>query len=301
MSQRVRRPGRRGTRGLVGTVRRHLLATFFLLTFAVSWGVPGVLLLLAPTLPFEVTLAGYSPLAFLAVWAPAIAAFVVIGIGYGWDGVRNYTRRVTRVRGRWTWYLAVLVGVPVVYFVAAVLSSMTGRPELRLSDGWLLGFLTVSGLRLTQGPVEELGWRGLALPLLQRRYGGLVAALLLGFVWALWHVPATLIATADFARGGGSLPVALCRLFVGIVATSVVVTAVYNGSRGSVPLTILFHWLTNLDYPWEASAGVPLVQDVLTVIVAVAVVAFGYRYFGESTLVTDVVPSIDRQHARDGQ
>jgi hypothetical protein len=275
-------------------VRRHTLAAFFVLTFAISWGIPGVILLLVPVLPFEVSFAGYSPLAFLVVWAPAIAAFVVIGGGHGRSGVRAYVERLVQFRGRWTWYVAVLVGIPAVYFVAAAVDSSLGGPGLGVSSGWLLAFLTVAALRLTQGPVEELGWRGLALPLLQRRFSGLGAALVLGFLWALWHVPATVISAAEFSRAGGSLPLTLLRLFVGLIATSIVVTVVYNGSRGSVPLMVIFHWLTNLEYPWEAGAGIPLTQDILTVAVAVVVVIIGRQYLGRDGLVTDVGFGTDR-------
>ncbi|WP_433631304.1 CPBP family intramembrane glutamic endopeptidase [Halomicrococcus sp. NG-SE-24] len=278
-----------------------MFAAFLALTLAISWGIPGILLVLAPVLPFEVTFAGYSPLAFLVVWAPAIAAFVVVGIAYGREGVRDYGRRISQVRGRWPWYAAVVVGIPAVYFVAAAFTAVLGGPDLRLADGWLAAFLTTAGLRLLQGPIEELGWRGLALPVLQRRYSGLGAALVLGFVWSVWHAPATVIAAAEFARGGGSMPVTLVRLFVGLMATSVVMTAVYNGSGGSVPLMVLFHWLTNLAYLWETTTSVPLAQDALTVLVAVAMVfLFGRQYLGDADLVTDVVPTVDRDEPGGG-
>jgi hypothetical protein len=240
-----------------------------------------------------VSVAGYTPLAYLAVWAPALAAVAVVAVGSGWTGLRAYARRMVAVRGRWYWYVAVAVGVPALYLAAALLTATLAGTSLEVADGWLVAFLVTSAARLTQGPVEELGWRGLALPLFQRRYSGLGAALLVGTVWALWHVPATLVAAAEFARVGTSLSVTLARLFAGLVATSVVVTAVYNGSRGSVPLMVLFHWLTNLAYPWETGATVPLAQDALTVLVA-AVVAVAYRrqYLGSAGLATDVIPGM---------
>ena len=123
---------------------------------------------------------------------------------------------------------------------------------------------------------------------------------MLGVVWAVWHAPATVVATAEFARTGGSPPATLARLVVSTVATSVVATVVYNGSRGSVPFAVLFHWLNNLDYPWEAGGTVPLAQDLLTAAVAAAAVTvFGRRYLGREGLATDVLGDTDRVGRRD--
>jgi hypothetical protein len=269
-------------------LRRHRLAGFFAVTFALSWGVPLLALAAAPAVGREVRVSGYAPLAFLAVWAPAIAAVAVVGATDGRAGVRAYVRRVTTFPGSWRWYAAVVVGVPLVYLLSALVARATGGPPLRVEAGWLGVFLTVSVLRLTQGPVEELGWRGFALPLLQRRYSGLVAGVVLGLVWALWHAPALVVSTAEFARGGPLLP-GLVRLVVTLVATSLVVTVVYNGSGGSVPLAVGFHWLTNLPYPWESTATVPLAQDVVFVVVSLVVVAtVGRRYLGRERLATAV-------------
>lgn len=269
-------------------LRAHRLAGFFLLTFALSWGVPVAFLLAAPLLPVAVSVSGYSPLAFLAVWAPALSAFTVVGLTDGRAGLRAYARRVTALRGRWPWYAAVLVGVPLAYLLSALVASATGGPALAVEPGWFSTFVVVALLRATQGPVEELGWRGFALPLLQRRYSGLVSAVLLGLVWALWHAPALVISTAEFARVGPLLP-GLVQLFVVLVATSVAITVVFNGSRGSVPIAVFFHWLTNLDYPWESTSTVPIAQDVVFVAVATVVaLTVGRQYLGDANLATEL-------------
>ncbi len=74
-------------------------------------------------------------------------------------------------------------------FAAAALTEAIGRPTLAMPTGSARAFLAVALLRATQGPVEELGWRGFALPLLQRRCSGLEASLILGAIWALWLCP----------------------------------------------------------------------------------------------------------------
>ena len=272
------------------SVETHPVAAFVALAFGISWGVPGVVLLVGSVLSTPVSLAGYSPVAYVAVWGPAIAAVSVVWMTDGLDGTKRYLRRVTTVSGTWPWYAAVALGIPLVYLVAALVSARLGGPAVGLGSGWVEPFVVVSLLRLTQGPVEELGWRGFALPLLQRRFSGLGASLVVGFVWSLWHVPALVVSAAEFQRGNGALAVELVRLFVGLTATSVVVTVVYNGTGGSVPLAILFHWLTNLPYPWETASEIPLTQDVVTVLVAVVVATtIGRRYLRRTNLATDVL------------
>lgn len=118
-------------------------------------------------------------------------------------------------------------------------------------------------LALLLGPIEELGWRGLALPLLQRKVAPFWASLILGVVWATWHIPAFLIGGAP--QGSWSF----VPFFVGVVALSVIVTPLFNTARGSLLIVALFHFQMNSPIwpdaePWDTA---------LLIAVAVAVVA----------------------------
>jgi hypothetical protein len=82
---------------------------------------------------------------------------------------------------------------------------------------------------------EEFGWRGLALPLLQRRFSPFWASLILGVVWAVWHAPAFLLSgTPQSAWSFGPF-------FVGLMAVTVIMTPLFNASRGSLLIAILYH------------------------------------------------------------
>ena len=92
------------------------------------------------------------------------------------------------------------------------------------------------------GPIaEELGWRGFALPRLQARIGALAAGLVIGVAWGLWHLPFFLFGEGASVVGG--MPFVWYVLL--IVAWSVLMTWVYNNTRGSVLLAILFHAAIN--------------------------------------------------------
>jgi len=86
------------------------------------------------------------------------------------------------------------------------------------------------------GPVEELGWRGLAQPLLQRHMAPIWAGLLIGSTWGLWHLPAFYL--AGTVQSGWSFT----PFFIGNVALAVIVTPLFNAAQGSILLPMFFHW-----------------------------------------------------------
>ena len=132
------------------------------------------------------------------------------------------------------------------------------------------------------GPIEELGWRGIALPLLQRRLAPLWASLILGVVMAVWHTP------AFFLSGTKQSGWAIGPFFVGVVAISVILAAMFNASRGSLLVAVLFHAQMNGPawpdaQPWDM---------YLFVVVAVVVVlvnrkAMLSRDGGATAILTD--------------
>ena len=90
---------------------------------------------------------------------------------------------------------------------------------------------------------EETGWRGFALPLLQRRHGALAAALLITPIWAVWHLPYffTVATYRDFA------PVGHVGFVFGLACGSIVLTWRYNGTGGSILACAVWHGLYNLE------------------------------------------------------
>lgn len=255
--------------------------TFFAVTFGISWGIPAFLVYLAPWIGFGGT-AGelmYSLLYYVAVWGPAIAAFIVTGMTEGKAGLRAFAGRIVAWRTSARWYLLALIGIPMLYLLAATFTWLAGEPAF----GWPSGasawqVLTISALlRATAGPIEEIGWRGFALPLLQARLGGIGAAMTLGLIWGMWHLPL-------FWTG---LDIAAFAMFmVQIVALSVILTVLFNASAGCLPLMMLVHWLTNFPWPWEGGANLMPAQALTLSLGAVALgLIFGRHYLGRANLV----------------
>ena len=103
---------------------------------------------------------------------------------------------------------------------------------------------------LTFGLGEEIGWRGYALPRLQKNHSALTATLIVGGLWALWHLPAFFYRETYLAMG---LTAGLPLLFMSILAASIVFTWIYNGTRGSLLMVIVFHAL--FDFLSVSQAG----------------------------------------------
>lgn len=214
------------------------LAPFLLITFGLAWGIFALFILLPePMVAVFGQVSGRHPLFILAVYAPAIAAFTVITYHSGVPGLRRYLFRLLLWRCPPIWYVLLLVGIPLLFFGgAAVKGNLFAEPFPFTSFQSLILALAVT---MVIGPIEEFGWRGLALPLLQRRFAPLWAGLILGVIWGFWHLPAFLLS------GTPQSAWSFTPFLVGSVAISLIVTPLFNASRGSILLPMLLHFQLN--------------------------------------------------------
>ena len=238
------------------------LGLFFALTFGLSWGVV-VLLVLFPAQIEAIfgELNTTNPLFILAVYTPAIAAVFLVWRHYGVKGLGSFFRRLTLWRMSLAWWLVLLIGMPAVFYVGAAITGTFTDP-LPFSTWYAL--LSAVAFMLFLGPIEEFGWRGVGLPLLQRRFAPLWAALILGAIVALWHVP------AFFLGGTPQSSWSIAPFFIGVVAISVILTAMFNAAQGSLLIAALFHFQMNNPVwpdaqPWDTLVFV-LVAAVIVLV-----------------------------------
>jgi hypothetical protein len=211
------------------------LLPFVLITFAVTWGIVGAWILFpARSTALFGEIGGGHPAFFLATWGPAIAALVLVAVHGGAVGLGRFLARLALWRCPPGWAAFVLLGIPLVFVAgAAIKGTLLDGPGPAAQPGALLAAML---LMLFLGPVEELGWRGVAQPLLQRHMAPLWAGLLIGATWGLWHLPAFHLAGA-VQSGWNFTP-----FFLGNVALGVIVTPLLNATRGSLLWPALFHW-----------------------------------------------------------
>jgi membrane protease YdiL (CAAX protease family) len=131
---------------------------------------------------------------------------------------------------------------------------------------------------LIYGPVpEELGWRGYALDRLQARYSALSAALILGTIWAAWHLPLFFIDGMDPHHSAGVGSRWFWLFMLQVVALSVVYSRVFNGTRRSTLAAILLHVMNNVSAELMNATAATNLYATLLWVGAAAVIAVSWR------------------------
>ena len=256
------------------------LLPFFLIMFGISWGIVALYICL-PDLTSRLfgELTGRHPLFYLVVSSPAIAAYILVARHNGMAGVRRFTSRLLLWRCSPGWTTFLLLGVPLPFLAGAALGGTWPTDPFPFGSAW--GYLTALFFMAIKGPVEEFGWRGFALPLLQRRLAPIWASLLLGMVWGFWHLP------AFFLSGVPQSNWAFVPFFFGAVALSVIVTPLFNQSKGSILLAALFH-LQLINPIWPDAQPWDTVFFVITAVIIVWLNRS--TMFTRANAVVDVIP-----------
>jgi uncharacterized protein len=225
---------------------RHPLISFFVMAYAFSWIVWSPWVLSEDgvgLLPYQLSGATTGLLSAAAILlGPTLSGFIMTGITEGREGIRRLLHRIVLWRVGLRWYLFALIGVPVVMALGTVILPEGLSSLLGLGPGYVLTYLSTYVLVvILGGPLfEEPGWRGFALPRLQPLHGPLVGTLILGLLWALWHLPEFLVPAWAEASGGSSF-LAIVKFVLIAIAFAIVTTWVFNNTKGSVFMAILVH------------------------------------------------------------
>lgn len=267
--------------------RKRGLGAFFSLTFALTWGIAAILIAAPDAVermfgPIGLT----NPLYVLAVYAPAISGLVMVWHHHGREGFRSFFRRFRIVRMPVSGWLFLVAGVTAIVYAGALVSGTVG--DTPVFSPWYTALPVLGQFMFLAGTVEEIGWRGVALPLLQRRFTPLVSGLLVGVAWAVWHLPAfAMSGTIQSAWSFGPY-------FVGLLAVSVIFTWMFNTSNGSLLVAWLLHFqLMNPLFP-DAQPWDTLFYVIAAVLV---VIVDRRRMLGRGDAIVDILHTDDRVSA----
>ena len=219
---------------------------FFVVVFGWSWA----FWILAAVLGLSVEAPAGRMLLFVGLLGPLLG-----GVGFACFTLsaqewRDYRRRLVdprRIGAKW--FLVIFVPIPALMVVAVLLDAATGGPALALAQAKAATLLatptTAVAFLITlfmMGPIpEELGWRGYALVRLQARWSALTSSLILSAIWALYHLPLFFM-PGSFHHSQGAGSVWFWLFMVQVAGMAVVMTWIFNNTRGSTLGAILFHF-----------------------------------------------------------
>jgi membrane protease YdiL (CAAX protease family) len=277
------------------------LLVFFLLAFGISWTIwIPTALASHGLLPFQLS---PSITGLLGAFGPSTAALITTAIYDGKAGFRSLLRRLLMWRVGLQWYLFVLLWPAFLSLAKTALAVLLGSsvPDFaqppfvhlyplpsefsKVNPLLFLPFVFLQQTLIGSSMGEEIGWRGYALPRLEAYRNALQAGVILGIVWAVWHLPLWL------TKGYPLAEAFLGWTMLGIVADSILFTWVYNNTKGSLLLALLFHSsiaVTGL-FLSSAESSAPIGLALKWGVVVLVLVTFGPEYLSrEATAKSSV-------------
>jgi uncharacterized protein len=257
-------------------IQRHSLVIGIPLMFLLTWPID---LSNAGVLPFRFPFLIYI---FLG-WGFIFASLIMTGLTLGKEGVISLLKRYLIWRVNWKWYLVSFLLIPALSYIAILLNAVLTKTPIDFRTVLAYQFFGPSAtLALFIIPFflfdaiangEEMGWRGYVLPRLQAKYNALTASLILAVIWAFWHVP-------KFVTHWNSA--VFFWFTVDVVAKAILLTWMYNNTRGSLLLVTLFHASFNTAAMFlpvannlnDANMNMRILISLLEIIVAASVVLY---------------------------
>ena len=231
-------------------VRNHAVATYFALTFAISWG--GALVIIggsgamAGTAPTSDPRFIYAVLAMLA--GPSISSILLTAVLEGRDGVRALGSRALRWRVNARWHAVAILTAPLLWLATLSILSLTSLevlPAVVTNPDKAGPVLVGLAVALGAGVFEELGWTGFAIPQLQRRHGVFATGIIVGVLWGAWHLLTNVFWASRVSAGelplSIFLPASIASVLVGYLAAfRVLMVWVYDNTQ-SLLLAMVMH------------------------------------------------------------
>ncbi len=218
-------------------IKRNPLAAFTVITFLFSWSF---------WLPQVLFSQGYitmqNPLWGLGSFGPSIAGVMIIAIIAGKKGLKGLWFRLLDWRVKFKWYAFIILFPPVIIIMAFFIHHSGGGtiPSFITTESLALLVPTFFLVLVLGGPLnEELGWRGFMLPQILKRVSSLHAALIVGIIWAVWHLPLFWIS------GASQEGIPAGWVLLQIIALSFIFTWLHNRTGGSLIIPLFFHAALN--------------------------------------------------------
>jgi hypothetical protein len=237
----------------------------------------------------------------ISVFGPLASAFILTYFNQGKDGIRRLLKRGVDHRFGKKWLIPIFLLFPALNGSAVLVATLTEKITIDMS--WvsnllsvIIGDLFMFILFCVWAAGEEFGWRGYALDRLQGRFNAIISSIVLGVIWWAWHIPALGFQSSTL----GTQPVNVWVFLVIILEFAVLLTWIYNNTKGSILAVILFHAMFNM----AAYATIPIANQIptlsipnyyslimiLIIVIAVTIVYGPKRLVRQTKKQTEVKP-----------
>jgi membrane protease YdiL (CAAX protease family) len=249
---------------------------FFVLTFVLSW------LIWIPLVTSHFGIGSFyaaeetsNVVRLLGVLMPAASALILTAQSGRRNAMRNLWSRLLLWRVDWKWWLAAVAGHPVLLLLAAFVSNLFASGEKIIPASQTTSELIVNVVILLIATLgEEIGWRGVALPSLQQHNSALRSSVILGFLWAVWHLPFWLLLDSVDQFGFGYL----LLNFLFVLPLTFYITWFFNHGQQSILLAVMFHLtfniVNNVFLPVTINVGAFVIFGVFEWIVAILLIPY---------------------------
>ena len=277
---------------------RNLLL-FLIIAFGWSWFCWGLFIFDVLTMPIgagtselEAGSAGVIDWIFLLLspFGPTFSAFIVTWKNKGKMGMRSLWKRFWNRDIGYKWFSMIII-IPILVFAPAYL--LFGIIEGEFTE---LEWMSFAAPELIIVPIimnifhggssEEFGWRGYSLPRLQAKWNALVSSIILGIIWALWHIPLWYLPPnprqISFIVWTGK-----------IILLSILLTWISNNTNGNILAAVLTHAMFNAMS--ELFPSPHLYQYIVRIpVVLIIIFIFGYK-----TLIREQTQDQSHQHGQE--
>ena len=216
-----------------------------------------------------------------AAYGPFVAAFLLTAIYEGWGGVKALIKRGLDFKIGWKWYLVVFMLLPLLIGLPLLVAQMAGEA---IPESWgvreameagaplpIFAVIAFFSIFFLGGPLqEEFGWRGYATDRLQEKFNALWTGIVMGLLWASWHLPLLFIPREESYYNRPAW-----GMFLTTTLVTILFTWIYNSTNRSIFATLIFHTMfnwTNFFFPtFETDIGGLLFFGLAIVLVGVIV------------------------------
>lgn len=248
--------------------KKHIIIKYFLLVILLSipFWVLGAFVDISNMIPIQL------PISALMFFCPALAAFILTSKSGKKGDLKLLLNRIfdfDKIKNKW-WLLLAILLIPAIMYLTYIemifLHYTLPKPEIKLSTVLIFALVFFIG-----SIGEEVGWTGFVTDPLQQRFGALIAALILGIIWAVWHI----IPYIQTHRNATWI-VWQC---LGTVALRIIMVWIYNNTSRSLFAIIVCHTTINMSvnlFPVNGSHYNPFYFGILLIFAAVTISFFGF-------------------------